>query len=76
MKQASKHKSRQTIQNMAMYDYILQELGQVTARVRTVPWWSPTPVVLSPEILVVQSRENKIWTAGENGDWGSVRLYL
>ena len=34
-------------------------------------------MVRSPEIGVIQSRENnKIWSAGENGVWGSIGLYL
>lgn len=41
IKQASKHKSRETIQNMAMYDYVLQELGPVTAQSKNCPLMKP-----------------------------------
>jgi len=41
IKQASKHKSRETIQNTAMYDYVLQELGQVTAHSKNSPLMKP-----------------------------------
>jgi len=41
IKQASKHKSRETIQNTAMYDYVLQELGQFTAQSKNCPLMKP-----------------------------------
>ena len=66
IKQARKHKMQGGYSKHGLYMNIFYR----NSTQRTVTWWNHDPILRSPEIYDRQSRENKIWSAGQNGVWG------
>jgi hypothetical protein len=59
-----------------VYEHFVQKFKSVY-KTRNVAWWIHDPIAGSPEIYAVQSRKNnKTWSAGENGVWDGIGLYL